>query len=133
MIIKITYKLTALLLTFILLANNINNVIIVTDFVINQDFIAKTLCIQKEEQKGCNGKCQLKKELTESNSKQNSNNTIPEQNRIRLDLFVVNSITNSDNSSENLDKILKSQITFSIEQSTISKFYDIDTPPPNLS
>ena len=73
MILKVTYKLTALFLTFALLANNISNVVIVTDFLVNQDFIAKTLCIQKEDQKGCNGKCQLKKELVQNNTDSNSN------------------------------------------------------------
>ena len=44
---------------FILFAHNINTLVIIGDFLANQDIIAKTLCIQKEEQKGCNGKCQL--------------------------------------------------------------------------
>ena len=58
-----TYKITALLLVTILLANNISTLAIVGDFIVNQDFIANTLCIQKEDQQGCNGKCHLKKQL----------------------------------------------------------------------
>jgi len=34
------------------------------DFKINQDYIAKVLCINREKpSKGCNGKCHLKKQL----------------------------------------------------------------------
>ena len=59
------HKIVSILLVAILLANNINTLTIVGDFVVNQDFIAKTLCIQKEDQQGCNGKCHLKKQLAQ--------------------------------------------------------------------
>ncbi|WP_299524513.1 hypothetical protein [Winogradskyella sp.] len=62
-------KITAILLVFVLLANNINTIVIVADFVINQDIIAATLCIQKKEQKSCNGKCYLRKELSKASKK----------------------------------------------------------------
>ena len=51
MISAIANKITAFVLVFILFAHNINTLAIVGDFVINQDFIAKTLCIQKDNQK----------------------------------------------------------------------------------
>lgn len=132
MILKVTYKLTVSFLTFVLLANNINNVVIITDFVINQDFIAKTLCIQKEEQKGCNGKCQLRKELVENNIEANSDAPVPSTNRTRLDVFVISEI----NLNTNLLDIDYKSKRFSIDLrpfKPISKFYDIETPPPYLS
>ncbi|MCA0131028.1 hypothetical protein [Winogradskyella alexanderae] len=88
MISQLLHKTTALLLTILLLANNLNNIIIVTDFVVNQDFIAKTLCIQKEEQKGCMGKCYLKKQLEEA-STQDEKQPLQIQNRIELSLFIL--------------------------------------------
>ena len=69
MIVQLINKTTALFLAFVLLANNINTIVIITDFIINQDIIARTLCIQKKEQKGCLGKCQLRKELNKASEK----------------------------------------------------------------
>ena len=43
-----------------------------------QDYIIKELCVQKEDQQGCNGKCYLIKNLTNTVSENNS--TIPPQN-----------------------------------------------------
>ncbi|MBT8245691.1 MAG: hypothetical protein HKP48_00255 [Winogradskyella sp.] len=88
MILQIIHKITATFLTCILLANNINTILIITDFIINQDIIAKTLCIQKEEQKGCNGKCQLRKELSETNS-QDKNQPLQIEQRIELSRFII--------------------------------------------
>jgi hypothetical protein len=132
MIIKIFHKITALFLTFVLLANSISNVAIVTDFVINQDFIAKTLCIQKEEQKGCNGKCQLRKDLIENNTDANSDAPAPNSNRTRLDVFVISELNLSTNLSDfNLQyKDFDADLRLFLP---ISKSYDLDTPPPNLS
>ncbi len=132
MILKVTYKLIALFLTFVLLANNINNVVIVTDFVINQDFISKTLCIQKEEQKGCNGKCQLKKELVQSNTDSNSDAPLPDSNRTRLDVFIVTIKTNHTIEDFSIISIKQKNIDNRLKHPT-SGFYTIDTPPPNLS
>ncbi|WP_299112413.1 hypothetical protein [uncultured Winogradskyella sp.] len=132
MIITVIHKITALFLTFVLLANNINNIIIVTDFVINQDFIAKTLCIQKEEQKGCNGKCQLRKELVKNNADTNSEVPAPNTNRIRLDVFLISDVTLYTNQYEINYHTKQFNIDSRLFQ-PISKFYDIDTPPPNLS
>jgi hypothetical protein len=131
MILKVINKATAVFLTFVLLANNINNMVIVTDFVINQDFIAKTLCIQKEEQKGCNGKCQLRKELAENNLDANSDAPAPNTNETRLDVFVISEISLSTNFSD-IKFYSKHDNTDLRLLQPISKFYDIDTPPPNL-
>ncbi len=132
MILKVIYKATALFLTFVLLANNINNVLIVTDFAINQDFIAKTLCIQKEEQKGCMGKCQLKKELIKNNTDSNPDAPLPTNNRTRLDVFVIHATSNQNIDCFSQVSITKHHIDYRLKH-PISKFYDIDTPPPNLS
>ncbi len=132
MIIKVIHKIAALFLTFILLANNMNNVVIVTDFLINQDFIAKTLCIQKEAQKGCNGKCQLRKELVQNNTDGNSDTPAPKSNKTRLDVFVISEINlNTDLSNINFQSgHFNSDLRLF---QPLSRFYDIDTPPPNLS
>lgn len=131
MIAQILHKAIAIILTIALLFNNIKTVVIVTDFVINQDIIAKTLCIQKDEQKGCNGKCQLRKELKE-NSSNTPNNPLQKTERTRLDVFVFFSEEHRAEELIVINNDRGSQVNF-YSESTISKYYDIDTPPPILS
>ncbi len=131
MIAQVLHKAFAIILTIVLLFNNIKTVVIVADFVINQDIIAKTLCIQKDEQKGCNGKCQLRKELKESNSN-TPNNPLQKTERTRLDVFVFFSEKHSTEEQIIINNDRSSQVNF-YSKSTISKYYDIDTPPPILS
>jgi hypothetical protein len=128
----ITFKITAFLMVFILLANNINTLVIIGDFIANQDYIAKTLCIQKEEQKGCNGKCQLRKELSENNSNTNpSENPLQESKRIVLDAFCFFT-TNKTEIDYIYPYYIQSNTFFSTPK--IKKLYlEIDTPPPNFS
>ena len=132
MILKVIYKVTALFLTFVFLANNINNVVIVTDFVVNQDFIAKTLCIQKDDQKGCNGKCHLAKQLAQSNTSNNSDAPLPTTDRTRLDVFVI--YENTNHTIDNFSQLSRFQNNthYRIKQ-PVSGFYSIHTPPPDLS
>ncbi|MBO6607398.1 hypothetical protein [Psychroserpens sp.] len=132
MIGQLLHRATAILLIFALSANNINTIVIVTDFIINQDFIAKTLCIQKEEQKGCNGKCQLRKELSENNTSKDSENPIQNSERNRLDVFIVMDFSKDlQMPIVVLDK--RKKLVISHQSLPVSPFYDIDTPPPNLS
>jgi len=128
MISGIANKLTAFTLVFILFAHNINTLAIIGDFIINQDFIAKTLCFQKENQQGCNGKCHLMKEL--KNNEPDSKTTIPvkETRRFSLDAFCFYNIKNlesnlvfNDNAHLNAN-LLSTQIN--------TTYFDVDTPPP---
>ncbi len=132
MLSTITRKITIFILVLILFAHNINTLVIIGDFIVNQDFIAKTLCIQKEEQKGCNGKCQLRKELSESNPDSNNpDNPLQESKRISLDAFCLSTISKVENAFVSLNT-LKLKTTFKTPK--INKMYlDIDTPPPNFS
>lgn len=132
MILGVINKFTALFLTFVILANNINNVIIVTDFIINQEIIAKTLCIQKENQKGCMGKCQLKKELTQNNTSKDSNAPLPVKTRYGLDTFVLHFTRICP--LKNTHPISKPSYNCNLNSEKLEmQFYDIDTPPPILS
>lgn len=61
-------------------------------FKINQDYIAKNLCIQKEiENNTCQGCCHLKKQMEQQNEQEESN---PNQSREKLliDLFPLENI-----------------------------------------
>jgi hypothetical protein len=131
MISAIAHKITAFVLVFILFAHNINTLVIVGDFLVNQDFIAKTLCIQKDDQKGCNGKCHLAKQLSESNP--DSNNQIPaqESKRMALDVFCISDINSIETTfiQYKLPQVLLSHMSPKI----VKAYLDIDTPPPIFS
>ena len=128
MISAIANKITAFVLVFILFAHNINTLAIIGDFVINQDFIAKTLCIQKDDQQGCNGKCQLMKELKENAPESNTTIPVKETKRFSLDAFCLYKI----NSPGRLNFVSKAyKIGFnSYSQNLLQTYFDIDTPPP---
>lgn len=38
-------------------------------YILNNDFIVKNLCVQKDNQQGCNGKCYLKKQIKKNNKR----------------------------------------------------------------
>jgi len=125
------YKIVSILLVAIVFANNINTLTIVGDFVINQDFIAKTLCIQKEDQQGCNGKCHLKKQLAQNNSDANSDFPAQNNERKALDIFCF-FINSGLNMSSN--EILLPKTSLIYKSSMIIKTsFKVETPPPIFS
>ena len=130
MIKSITHKITAHILVVILLAHNINTLVIVGDFIANQDFIAKTLCIQKDDQQGCNGKCQLKKQLSQNESGTDGKAPVQENKRVVLDVYFLSNI-NSVNTQFTSSHINKSKVFY---QSPIFSevMLSVDTPPPNI-
>jgi hypothetical protein len=131
MILVITRKITAFVLVFILFAHNINTLVIIGDFMVNQAIIAKNLCVQKENQQGCNGKCQLRKQLKENNPESNPNNPIQESRRLTLDVFY---LVNINLIEPQQDDILLSKENIITQSQKINKMYlEIDTPPPNFS
>ncbi|MCX7550141.1 hypothetical protein [Xanthomarina sp. F2636L] len=131
MISAIAHKITAFVLVLILFAHNINTLVIVGEFLVNQDFIAKTLCIQKDDQQGCNGKCHLAKQLSDGNPDSNSQIPIQESKRIALDVYFVSNINFID--SQIIEYKLP-QVLLSHKSPKISKTYlEIDTPPPIFS
>ncbi len=124
------HKIISVLLTVILLLGVFKTSFTISNFLINQDEIAKTLCVQKDNQQGCNGKCQLVKAL-------------------KKDLEKDTKAPNSQNKKENIVlNFIKPtlEIKFSIKSKTIStkicdnrlyktldKKYPIFIPPPLVS
>jgi hypothetical protein len=122
------HKIIALILVVLLCLNNLKTIITVSDFIYRQAEIAKNLCIQKDNQQGCNGKCQLKIALTESNSEPNPYN-IPAVNRTKLDVFQSSKVIqikleNTEMTDANLIKTVLKPFVL------ISSTVEVDTPPP---
>lgn len=124
------HKITAFVLVAIVLAHNINTMVIVVDFIANQDFIAKTLCVQKDNQQGCNGKCHLQKQLAKNETGQDKNIPLEENKRMMLDAFYVskvNAIAYQENSQATAQNLL-----FYKTPAVIENTITVDTPPPNI-
>ena len=128
MISAIANKITAFILVFILFAHNINTLTIIGDFIINQDFIAKTLCIQRENQQGCNGKCQLMKALKENAPESNTTIPLQETKRFALDAFCLYKITSEE--AINTSNFIIKRKMHSYAPSILKTYFEIDTPPP---
>lgn len=132
MIKTFAHIITAYVLAIILLAHNINTLVIVSDFVMNQDFIAKTLCIQKDDQQGCNGKCHLKSELSKNET--GTDGKSPLQNTVKrqtLDVFFVSEInTISEEFSATQDKVFK---LYAYIPTFDNRSLSVETPPPDFS
>jgi hypothetical protein len=65
---------TALLLLLAFAASTFSKAVIVVDFYANQDYIAKTLCENRDKpQMHCCGRCQLRKRLAHEDSQDKNN------------------------------------------------------------
>ena len=131
MITTLVHKITAFVLVFILFAHNINTLVIIGDFLVNQAVIAKNLCVQKDNQQGCNGKCQLTKQLIESTPDSNTDLPAQETRRMSLDAFCLYDIQALETQN---DVIIDDQShSFALTERIILRYTDIETPPPNFS
>lgn len=132
MIKTVSHIITACMLAIILLAHNINTLVIVSDFVLNQDFIAKTLCIQKEDQQGCNGKCHLKTELSKNET--GTDGKAPIQNTVKrqtLDVFFVSEINMVSQGLSLAEQSVFNFYTYTPNFDNQSLY--VETPPPDFS
>jgi len=72
-----------------------SDLLIYISFKINQDYIAKNLCVEKDiEGSTCKGCCQLKKKL-EKNTEQKEQVPPTQNSKQNIDLFAFNYLTNS--------------------------------------
>ena len=130
MIAPLAHKITAFVLVFILFAHNINTLVIVGEFISNQAEIARDLCVQRDNQQGCNGKCQLAKVIKQSSADSNTDVPTQEIRRMSLDAVCFFDIKNSELKSEVLPTTVVEFFNYS--KRIVFRFEDIDTPPPNF-
>ena len=123
-------KITALVLVFVLFAQHLNTLVVIGDFLINQEIIAKTLCIQRDVESSCNGKCQLTKELAQNKNESNDDAPSQERERLVLDVFCLSSIHAVQFQFETSE--FKSGVQVAKNQKITTMYLDVDTPPPNL-
>lgn len=101
------------------------------DFKINQDFIAKVLCINKETPElQCNGKCQLAKELKKVDTPTERNAPAQKIEELKLEYFAPK--TKNLYQSRRI-KLVTSKNIFFKEQLKISLFSEAIFHPPKTS
>lgn len=78
----------ASILILLVMVQSFTSWIIVAEYTINKEYIAKNLCINKERPKlHCKGKCQLMKKLVEEENQNSSSNT--QTGKIKMDVLFV--------------------------------------------
>lgn len=79
-------QIVSLILLSVFLLQIFSRFIICADYIINKDYIAKVLCINKDKPRmRCEGKCHLKKQLDKEEKKEQSpTNPIKEKNEIQF-------------------------------------------------
>lgn len=83
---KVFNQIVCFVLVSVFLLQSLSKTIVVADYQINKEYIAKVLCVNKSKPKmHCNGKCHLKKELKKAEKKERSPaNPLNEKNEIQL-------------------------------------------------
>lgn len=83
---KVFNHIVCFVLVSVFLLQSLSKTIVVADYQINKEYIAKVLCVNKSKPKmHCNGKCHLKKELNKAEKKERSPaNPLNEKNEIQL-------------------------------------------------
>lgn len=81
-------KLICFLLLIAILCSQSSKLIIYFSFKINQEYIAKELCENREVPKmNCHGKCYLAKQLKQEEQKQEKNEKAPVKQSVKLDVL----------------------------------------------
>lgn len=119
------------LLLLLFMCSTVINTATLLRFVKDQDIIANTLCVQKDMQLGCNGKCYLSKMLAET-SKDSKEQQLP--GFLELNLLFWNTEDGTFNELLSTDLFLKKSVTTVYSNPFFQNCYlNIDTPPPDFS
>jgi hypothetical protein len=68
-----------------ILLQNINKIIVLLEFEMNQEYIAKNLCVEKDvEDNCCQGSCHLKEKLEEEDKKDKDSGNTKENKEVQI-------------------------------------------------
>jgi len=123
------HRMVAVIIIAVLTQQMFLNTFVVIDFIINQDFIALNLCVQKDNQQGCNGKCQLTKTLKENNQE---NSDTSQQNTLRFENELKYYIQEVEFEKSICHFENKLRLTEQVLVKTVLPFYEVLTPPPEF-
>lgn len=81
-------KAISIVFVFLLIFSNLSRIWILIDFKVNQDFIAKVLCINKNKPElQCNGKCHLANQIKQQEKKENTGTTAEANTKLEILFF----------------------------------------------
>lgn len=123
-------SLFSIVLSILLLLPSFGSFFVYTSFKLNQDEIAKTICVQRKlVNNSCNGRCELQKSLKkyEENEKKMQNNL---DNKIDF-VFIQNTITTADSKTITVTSIAKPNF-YTLEKKTVSVSLPSFRPPSHL-
>lgn len=124
-------KAISIILVFLLCFSNLSRVWILINFKVNQDIIAKVLCINKNKPElQCNGKCHLANQIKQQEEKENQNTNSETTTKTEI-IFIHNIETEllvSNTSSTNYQNNIEYNLVFNS-----SDFLDRLLRPPQFS
>ena len=83
-------KAISIVLVFLLIFSNLSRIWILIDYTVNQDFIAKVLCINKNKPElQCNGKCHLANQIKQQEEKENQGTASESKTKTEI-IFIQN-------------------------------------------
>lgn len=123
-------SLFSIVLSILLLLPSFGSFVVYTSFKLNQDEIAKTICVQRKlVNNSCNGRCELQKSLKkyEDNEKKMQNNL---DNKVDF-VFIQNTVVAAD--SKTIAVIATEKPNFyTLEKKTVSVSLPSFRPPSYL-
>ena len=125
---RITYRVSAFILALVLVSSTIYQTSVMVYYIAYQDYIIKEICVQKDDQQGCNGKCYLMKNLTNKVSENNS--TTPPQNDKEFRGNFIFFLSKTTSINFNYASEFESEKTAYHLHFKDSLFLEKETPPP---
>ena len=127
---RIQYRILSAFLALIIIYSTFYQAYVSVYFIAYQDYIVKELCVQKDNQQGCNGKCYLMKQL--SNDVYENNATTPSQNDKEFrGNFIYFFSKNTSYDFSNISDFKSEKTTYYLKLKQ-SLFLDKDVPPPKF-
>lgn len=127
---RIQYQFLSAFLALIILCSSFYQAYVSVYFIAYQDYIVKELCVQKDNQQGCNGKCYLMKNL--NNEVTENNTTIPVNNENEFRGNFIFYYTKNSSPLFNYLKHNNSNNTVYFNPLKQTVFIDKETPPPKF-
>lgn len=124
-------KAISIVFVFLLVFSNLSRIWILIDFKVNQDFIAKVLCINKDKPElQCNGKCHLASQIKDQEEKENQGTS--SETNIKTEVIYF-SIYNAELPSQEEQPVLTKEKSPFYNCLRSSDFLDRLLRPPQLA
>lgn len=122
------YKGLLFILVSIFLIITFYKPIVLSNFLIHREYIIKSLCVQKDNQIDCYGKCQLKKMLKNTSDEDHLLNDLKNLERLfEIDFFLQNIVQFKKN------QLIDDEICVVVYNKHIVRpVLEVKTPPPQM-